>query len=228
MALSTVSGILTRLASVSSVGADSPNPCATSAHDQASSYTSTSRSSAASSAAPAPRTRRAKRYKPSPYPPQRARRVGVRLGVRPHRDRRLQPTRLRRGARRRESHNRLGFLRRAIAFYARHGIHVEQLMTDNGAAYRATLARHRLPRLGIHHCAPGPTDHKQTAKQNASSAPCSPAGPTARSTAPATNGPAHLTAGSGHTTIAQTLSPRPPTTHHQNQPARALHLGARL
>jgi hypothetical protein len=24
----------------------------------------------------------------------------------------------------------IGFLRRAIAFYARHGIHVEQLMTD--------------------------------------------------------------------------------------------------
>jgi transposase InsO family protein len=33
----------------------------------------------------------------------------------------------------------IGFLRRAIAFYARHGITVERLMTDNGSAYRSTL-----------------------------------------------------------------------------------------
>ena len=45
----------------------------------------------------------------------------------------------------------IGFLRRAIAFYARHGIHVEQLMTDNGAAYRATLHAIACHALGIHH-----------------------------------------------------------------------------
>jgi transposase InsO family protein len=33
----------------------------------------------------------------------------------------------------------VAFLRRAIAFYARHGITVERVMTDNGAAYRSTV-----------------------------------------------------------------------------------------
>ncbi len=47
----------------------------------------------------------------------------------------------------------------------------------------------------------GPTGHRPTAKPNASSAPCSTAGPTAPSTAQAQNAPPHLTAGSGTTTI---------------------------
>jgi transposase InsO family protein len=33
----------------------------------------------------------------------------------------------------------IAFLRRAVAFYAAHGITVEQLLTDNGAAYRSTI-----------------------------------------------------------------------------------------
>src|SRR5207302_8042499 len=49
--------------------------------------------------------------------------------------------------------------------------------------------------------APAPTGHRRTAKPNASSARCSPAGPTARSTAQAQNAQPHLTAGSGTTTI---------------------------
>src|SRR6476646_5302993 len=60
----------------------------------------------------------------------------------------------------------------------------------------------------------GPTGHRRTAKQNASSAPCSPAGPTAPSTAQATNAPPHLTAGSGTTTIADDTQPsatKPPS-----------------
>src|SRR3954471_4104239 len=42
----------------------------------------------------------------------------------------------------------IGFLRRAVAFYRRHGITVESVMTDNGSAYRSTLhaiARRPLP-----------------------------------------------------------------------------------
>jgi transposase InsO family protein len=31
----------------------------------------------------------------------------------------------------------IGFLRRAVAFYSRHGITVERLLTDNGSAYRS-------------------------------------------------------------------------------------------
>jgi transposase len=33
----------------------------------------------------------------------------------------------------------IGFLKRALAFYAAHGVTVEQLMTDNGSAYRSTM-----------------------------------------------------------------------------------------
>ena len=36
----------------------------------------------------------------------------------------------------------IGFLRRAIAFYRRHGIHVERVLADNGSAY--VSARHAL------------------------------------------------------------------------------------
>src|SRR5262249_58975870 len=31
------------------------------------------------------------------------------------------------------------FLRRAVAFFARHGIHVEGVLTDNGSAHRSTV-----------------------------------------------------------------------------------------
>src|SRR5262249_38338307 len=55
--------------------------------------------------------------------------------------------------------------------------------------------------------APDPTGHKPTEKPNASSAPSSQAGPTARSTAQAQNAPKRLTAGSGTTTIADHTQP---------------------
>jgi transposase InsO family protein len=45
----------------------------------------------------------------------------------------------------------IGFLQRAVGFYARHGIRVERVLTDNGSAYRST--RHALAcrALGIRH-----------------------------------------------------------------------------
>jgi transposase InsO family protein len=43
------------------------------------------------------------------------------------------------------------FLRRAVAFFARYGISVEQVITDNGAAYRAVLHALACRRLGIRH-----------------------------------------------------------------------------
>jgi transposase InsO family protein len=44
-----------------------------------------------------------------------------------------------------------GFLRRAVAFYRSYGITVEQLLTDNGSCYRATLHAIACRRLGIKH-----------------------------------------------------------------------------
>ena len=45
----------------------------------------------------------------------------------------------------------IGFLRRALAFYARYGITVERLLTDNGAAYRAVMHAVACRQLGIRH-----------------------------------------------------------------------------
>ena len=55
--------------------------------------------------------------------------------------------------------------------------------------------------------APAPTGPRPTARPNASSARCSPAGPTARSTAPAENAPPPLTAGYSPTTITADTDP---------------------
>ena len=45
----------------------------------------------------------------------------------------------------------IAFLRRAVAFYRRHGIEVERLLTDNGSAYRSTVHQIACRTLGIRH-----------------------------------------------------------------------------
>src|SRR3954453_1580406 len=45
----------------------------------------------------------------------------------------------------------IGFLRRAIEFFARHGMTVDQLLTDNGSAYRSTIHAIACKALGIRH-----------------------------------------------------------------------------
>jgi transposase InsO family protein len=45
----------------------------------------------------------------------------------------------------------VAFLRRALAFYARHGIRVERLLTDNGPGYRSVLHALACRQLGIRH-----------------------------------------------------------------------------
>jgi transposase InsO family protein len=45
----------------------------------------------------------------------------------------------------------IGFLERALAFFAGHGIRVERVMTDNGSAYVSALHRLACQRLGIRH-----------------------------------------------------------------------------
>jgi transposase InsO family protein len=45
----------------------------------------------------------------------------------------------------------IAFLRRAVAFYRRHGITVERLLTDNGSAYRSKLHAIACRALGIRH-----------------------------------------------------------------------------
>jgi transposase InsO family protein len=45
----------------------------------------------------------------------------------------------------------IGFLRRALAWYARHGVIVQRVMTDNGSAYRSKLFADALQDAGARH-----------------------------------------------------------------------------
>jgi transposase InsO family protein len=45
----------------------------------------------------------------------------------------------------------IAFLRRAIAFFRRHGMHVRELLTDNGSAYRAAVHAIACRTLGVRH-----------------------------------------------------------------------------
>jgi transposase InsO family protein len=45
----------------------------------------------------------------------------------------------------------IAFLRRALAYYRRHGIHVDRILTDNGSCYRATIHSLACRRLRIKH-----------------------------------------------------------------------------
>ncbi len=45
----------------------------------------------------------------------------------------------------------IGFLRRAIAFYERHGMKVQELLTDNGAPYRSAVHAIACRAIGIRH-----------------------------------------------------------------------------
>jgi len=45
----------------------------------------------------------------------------------------------------------VGFLRRAVAFYARHGITAQRVMSDNGSCYRSTIHAFACRALGIRH-----------------------------------------------------------------------------
>ena len=45
----------------------------------------------------------------------------------------------------------VGFLRRAVAWFASRGVTVEQVLTDNGTAYRSVVHRDACRRLGLRH-----------------------------------------------------------------------------
>ena len=63
----------------------------------------------------------------------------------------------------------IAFLDRALAWFARHGVTVERVMTDNGSAYRSHDFRRACAEPGSATCAPGPTRRAPTARPSASS-----------------------------------------------------------
>ncbi len=101
----------------------------------------------------------------------------------------------------------IGFLRRAVAFYRARGITVERLMTDNGSAYRSTVHAIACRALSIRHIRTRPTGPGPTARPSASSARCSVAGPTGRSTAHRPSGPRRYPPGSSSITGADHMAP---------------------
>lgn len=60
----------------------------------------------------------------------------------------------------------IGFLRRAVAFFKRHGMHVRELITDNGTPYISTVHAIACRTLGIRHLRTKPRRPKPTARQS--------------------------------------------------------------
>ena len=101
----------------------------------------------------------------------------------------------------------IAFLRRARRYFARHGVRVEAVMTDNGSAYRSTMHAVCCRALGIRHLRTRPRRPQTNGKAERFIGPCSPSGPTARSTAPARSGPRRSKASSGATTTGASTAP---------------------
>jgi len=167
MPLSTVSAILTRSGlGRDSAGLGSSSRCATSARDLASSSTSTSRSSAesiapaialpATAATVATKARRAGSTSTS---------LSTTTAASP--TRRCSPT---------NERQRAGFLGRALAFYRRHGVVVERVLTDNGSCYRGVVHALACRQLGIRHLRTRPYRPQTNGKACVSGSCCRPVG----------------------------------------------------
>ena len=70
----------------------------------------------------------------------------------------------------------IGFLRRANAFYARHAINVQRLMTDNGSAYRSTTHALACRALGVRHLRTQPYRPRTNGKACVLASRCRPVG----------------------------------------------------
>jgi transposase InsO family protein len=68
----------------------------------------------------------------------------------------------------------VGFLRRALAFFARHGIRVERILTDNGAAYVSIAHAVACRTLGIRHLRTRPRRPQTNGKACVSGSRCRP------------------------------------------------------
>jgi transposase len=70
----------------------------------------------------------------------------------------------------------VGFLRRAIDFFARHGVRVESLLTDNGSAYRSAVHALACKALGIRHLRTRPRRPQTNGKACVLASRCRPPG----------------------------------------------------
>ena len=101
----------------------------------------------------------------------------------------------------------VGFLQRAIEFYASYGVRVERVMTDNGSPYISHAHAKRASSSVFATYAPGPTGPGPTARPSDSYRPCKTSGPMAASSKPA---PRHSRASAmAHALQLQTTTRRP-------------------
>jgi transposase InsO family protein len=70
----------------------------------------------------------------------------------------------------------IGFLRRALRFYARHGVSVERVMTDNGSPYRSAVHALACRALGVRHLRTRPRRPQTNGKACVLALGCRPAG----------------------------------------------------
>ena len=70
----------------------------------------------------------------------------------------------------------VGFLRRALAFFRRHGFGVERVMTDNGSAYRSKLHASACRALGMRHLRTRPYRPQTNGKACVLGSGCRPVG----------------------------------------------------
>jgi transposase InsO family protein len=127
----------------------------------------------------------------------------------------------------------VGFLERAVVWFAARGVDVERVMTDNGPNYRSKLHARTAKQLGIKHLFWRPYRPRTNGKAERFIQPCCANGPTPRSTAPANTAPEPSNRGCTSTITDDPTAPSD-TKHPQaaypqppEQPARELHLAHR-
>jgi len=107
-----------------------------------------------------------------------------------------------------------GFVQRALAFFAEHGITAKRLMTDNAFSYvKNRTLRALLTATGSNTSPPSPTDPAPTARSNASTRRWPANGPTASATAHTTSANRRCHTGST-TTTGKDRTARSATGHH--------------
>lgn len=89
----------------------------------------------------------------------------------------------------------IGVLQRAVTWFAEHGVTVERVLSDNGAAYRSYDWRDACAELNITHKRTRPYRPKPTARSSDSTAPSATVGPTPSSTSQPTSATPRCPAG---------------------------------
>ena len=101
----------------------------------------------------------------------------------------------------------IGFLRRAVAWFAERDVSVQAVMTDNGSCFVAHGYGQALAELGLPSCGSGPAGHAPTARPSVSSRRSSTSGRTPVSTAARPSALPHYPRTSGDTTSPVPMAP---------------------